>query len=281
MKALGSAATLVAGMVLMAGMSGPGWAAGVTADAAQSKADPSMRIAMAIIHKDIAPEDREEAAAATAAAAARSPVGAAEAEAEAGGLSDFIAHPDAEAILRPGIHIETAAASPAGILPTDEAPAETAAIPAEEVWTPSITDPNSPIPVAKPAEFAALPPPVHSIKVLARVDLSEQRLYLYVENQLVDTWPVSTGRGSYGTPTGQWNAQWLSRWHRSRKYNNAPMPFAVFFHGGYAVHATTDTGRLGRPASHGCVRLHPDNAATFFDLVQSYGKESTLVSIVR
>jgi hypothetical protein len=51
--------------------------------------------------------------------------------------------------------------------------------------------------------------------------------------------------------------------HRSRKYDNAPMPYAVFFNGGYAVHATFDLKRLGRPASHGCIRLHPENAAEF------------------
>ena len=59
------------------------------------------------------------------------------------------------------------------------------------------------------------------------------------------------------------------------------MPWAVFFNGGYAVHGTTDVRNLGRPASHGCIRLHPDNAKTFFRMVQSSGKESTLISVVR
>nr|CAA39313.1 unnamed protein product [Rhizobium leguminosarum] len=81
-------------------------------------------------------------------------------------------------------------------------------------------------------------------------------------------WKVSTARNGYVTPTGSWSAKWLSRDHRSRKYDNAPMPYAVFFNGGYAVHATFDLRRLGRPASHGCVRLHPDNAAQFFSLAR-------------
>ena len=59
------------------------------------------------------------------------------------------------------------------------------------------------------------------------------------------------------------------------------MPWSVFFHGGYAVHGTTAVRRLGRPASHGCVRLHPANAKIFYKLVQQNGKENTLVSIVR
>ena len=117
--------------------------------------------------------------------------------------------------------------------------------------------------------------------IVVRIDLSDQRMYIYLDEKLTYTFPVSSGRRHYGTPTGQWNAYMLSPQHRSRKYNNAPMPWAVFFNGGYAVHGTTDIRNLGRPASHGCIRLHPDNAKTFFRMVQTSGKESTLISIVR
>ncbi len=118
-------------------------------------------------------------------------------------------------------------------------------------------------------------------RVIARVDLSDQTMHVYVDNQLTQVWPVSTGRGSYRTPTGQWNAAWLSPRHRSRKYNNAPMPWSVFFYNGYAVHGTTDIGRLGSPASHGCVRLLTANAEVFYRLTQSYGLDQTLVSITQ
>jgi lipoprotein-anchoring transpeptidase ErfK/SrfK len=117
--------------------------------------------------------------------------------------------------------------------------------------------------------------------IVARIDLSDQTMHIYVGEKLEHVFKVSTGRGSYGTPTGKWNAYWLSPKHRSRKYNNAPMPWAVFFHEGYAVHGTTDIKRLGRPASHGCVRLHPDNAKLFYALVRKSGKENATVSIVR
>lgn len=117
--------------------------------------------------------------------------------------------------------------------------------------------------------------------LVARVDLSDQRMYVYVDEKLVYTFPVSSGRKGYGTPTGQWTAYWLSPKHRSRKYNDAPMPWAVFFNGGYAVHGTTDLRNIGRPASHGCIRLAPENAKTFFRLVEANGKESALISIVR
>ena len=117
--------------------------------------------------------------------------------------------------------------------------------------------------------------------VVARIDLSDQTMTVYVDEKLSYVFKVSTGRRGYGTPTGQWAAQWLSPRHRSKKYHDAPMPWSVFFHGGYAVHGTTEVRRLGRPASHGCVRLHPSNAKIFYKLVQENGKENTLVSIVR
>lgn len=124
--------------------------------------------------------------------------------------------------------------------------------------------------VEKPSDF-----------ILARVDLSDQKMYVYVDHKLEHVFTISSGRGSYRTPTGQWNAAWLSRYHRSRKYNNAPMPYSVFFYRGYAVHGTTDIRHLGSPASHGCIRLHPDNAKIFYSLVSENGKDNTLISVVR
>jgi hypothetical protein len=118
-------------------------------------------------------------------------------------------------------------------------------------------------------------------KVVARIDLSDQTMTVYVNEKLSYVFKVSTGRKGYGTPTGQWDAKWLSPRHRSKKYHNAPMPWSVFFHGGYAVHGTTEVRRLGRPASHGCVRLHPANAKIFYKLVKENGRENTLVSVVR
>jgi lipoprotein-anchoring transpeptidase ErfK/SrfK len=116
-------------------------------------------------------------------------------------------------------------------------------------------------------------------KLIASVDLSTQTMVVTQNGQVKYKWPVSTGRQGYSTPTGSYSAQWLSRNHRSRKYNNAPMPYAVFYHRGYAVHATYDTKRLGRPASHGCVRLAPENAAKFFALVQQVGNSNTRIVI--
>lgn len=89
-------------------------------------------------------------------------------------------------------------------------------------------------------------------------------------------WPVSTARRGYYTPTGTFHPYSLQPMHYSRKYDNAPMPHSIFFSGGYAIHATPHTGNLGRPASHGCVRLSPGNAATLYGIVRNDMEETTI-----
>lgn len=113
----------------------------------------------------------------------------------------------------------------------------------------------------------------------ARVDVSNQRMTVVVDGVPTYDWAVSTGRGGFDTPRGAFRAKWLARMHYSRKYHWSPMPWSVFFHGGYAVHGTSEIGRLGRPASHGCVRLHPSNAATLFSLVRARGTGSARIVI--
>jgi endonuclease YncB( thermonuclease family) len=115
--------------------------------------------------------------------------------------------------------------------------------------------------------------------VRAEVDLSTQSMTLVHQGRIVGQWPVSTARDGKITPTGVWTAKWLSRHHRSRRYNNAPMPYSVFYDGDYAIHGTYQTDRLGRPASAGCVRLDPEHAAVLFDLVRTEGPSNTLIVI--
>jgi lipoprotein-anchoring transpeptidase ErfK/SrfK len=81
-------------------------------------------------------------------------------------------------------------------------------------------------------------------------------------------WRVSTARKGYYTPTGTFHPYSLQLMHYSKKFDNAPMPHSIFFSGGYAIHATPHVGALGRPASHGCVRLSPSNAATLYSIVK-------------
>ena len=92
-------------------------------------------------------------------------------------------------------------------------------------------------------------------------------------------WPVSTGRSGYGTPSGVFRPQLMARSWFSRRYYNSPMPHAIFFHGGFAIHGSYEINRLGGPASHGCIRLHPENAATLYALVQQQGMSSTTIVV--
>lgn len=116
--------------------------------------------------------------------------------------------------------------------------------------------------------------------VTAKVDLSDQQMTVFVDGRLRYTWDVSTARRGKITPVGEYSAQFLSRYHRSSRYHNAPMPFSIFFHGNYAIHGTDQISRLGSPASAGCVRLHPDNASILFDLTKQVGNDNLHVKIV-
>ncbi len=107
-----------------------------------------------------------------------------------------------------------------------------------------------------PARPAA-PKPV-ATTLQADINLTTQQLTVTAGGKVLHVWPISSGRQGYETPRGSFRPQWAAKMHFSKKYDDAPMPHSVFFNGGIATHATQATGMLGRPASHGCVRLSPD-----------------------
>lgn len=129
--------------------------------------------------------------------------------------------------------------------------------------------------------LALLPGQALADRVLARISISSQTMTVYHEGRLLYTWPVSTAKAGKITPAGTFEPEFLSKNHRSRRYNNAPMPYAIFYDGNYAIHGTDQIKRLGKPASHGCVRLHPDNAKILFQMVKAEGMENTSVVIVQ
>src|SRR6478752_2258745 len=116
-----------------------------------------------------------------------------------------------------------------------------------------------------------------SADVLVNISKSSQRMSVLVAGTSWYNWAVSTGAKRYTTPIGVYKPQWLARKWFSKKYNNAPMPHSIFFHEGYAIHGTTEISRLGKIASHGCVRLHPENAAKLYELVQKQMATTRLV----
>lgn len=124
--------------------------------------------------------------------------------------------------------------------------------------------------------------------IWADVSKSAQRMYLYVNGELVDTFKISSGDKKHTTPnfdrrpSGPIFNKYSSKKYPGGNYNGfGNMPYVVFIEGGYALHGTT-TGnikKLGTIASHGCIRLHPDNAKIFNELVREAGIENTWVTV--
>lgn len=129
------------------------------------------------------------------------------------------------------------------------------------------------------AMFAVWTLPAGGVRaeIVITVDKARQQMFVVVDGEHRYTWPVSTGLG--GTPSGSYRAQSLSRYHRSTIFGNAPMPYAIFYSGHFAVHGTTAVAQLGNRASKGCVRLHPSNAAVLFALVKEQGTAHTRIII--
>ena len=117
-------------------------------------------------------------------------------------------------------------------------------------------------------------------EIVVNISKSQQRVAVIVNGSEAYRWPVSTGRRGYSTPSGVFHPQRLERHWYSRKYDNSPMPWSVFFHRGYAMHGTMEAYRLGHAASHGCVRLRPDHARTLFGLVKRAGANHTKIVVL-
>jgi lipoprotein-anchoring transpeptidase ErfK/SrfK len=118
-------------------------------------------------------------------------------------------------------------------------------------------------------------------RLVANVDISTQTMTVTYGGRVVNRWSVSTAGRGYRTPTGSYRPTRMHRMWYSQKYDNSPMPHAIFFRGGYAIHGTGSIKRLGTPASHGCVRLHPANAAKLYALVKQAGAGNTSIVIGR
>lgn len=113
-----------------------------------------------------------------------------------------------------------------------------------------------------------------------KIDKSTQRMSVSVDGVTRYVWSVSTGADGYNTPSGTFRPFRMEQDHRSDEWDNAPMPFSIFFtEQGHAIHGSYQTRSLGRPASHGCVRLAPQHAAKLYELVARAGLGNTSVSV--
>ncbi len=114
--------------------------------------------------------------------------------------------------------------------------------------------------------------------VVVYIDKTSQQMTVSLDNVETYRWPVSTGRAGYATPSGTYTATSMNEVWYSKEFDNAPMPHAIFFmKDGHAIHGTFEVKTLGKPVSHGCVRISPQNAAILYELVQENGLENTEV----
>lgn len=116
--------------------------------------------------------------------------------------------------------------------------------------------------------------------VLVTISKSQQRMSVAVDGAELYRWPVSTGRRGFATPSGNFHPVRLERHWYSRQYEMTPMPWSMFFFRGYAVHGTMEAHNLGHAASHGCVRLRPDHAATLFSLMHKQKPAATRIVVL-
>lgn len=117
-------------------------------------------------------------------------------------------------------------------------------------------------------------------KVDITIDKDNQQMTVAVDGVTRYHWPVSTGIPSRETPNGSFRAFRMEEDHYSKEFDDAPMPHSIFFTKvGHAIHGTDSVGRLGTPASHGCVRLSRQNASTLYALVQEQGVLNTTVTL--
>jgi lipoprotein-anchoring transpeptidase ErfK/SrfK len=114
--------------------------------------------------------------------------------------------------------------------------------------------------------------------ILINIDKTKQQMTVFLDGVESYNWPVSTGKAGYSTPSGTFTALSMNEVWYSKEWDNAPMPHAIFFmKDGHAIHGSYEVKHLGKPASHGCVRISPQNATTLYSLVEKTGLKNTQV----
>lgn len=128
---------------------------------------------------------------------------------------------------------------------------------------PALAAPTAPTPASDGTDPASALP--CETTATACVSISDQKAWLTDDegHVLRGPVPITTGATGYETPTGAFHVTWKDRYHVSREYDHAQMPYSVFFAPGEALHG----GSLQRQSA-GCVHLDPDDAKAFFNNMQ-------------
>ncbi len=117
-------------------------------------------------------------------------------------------------------------------------------------------------------------------RLVITVNKASQKLTVSLDGDTLYRWPISTGARGYDTPSGKYRPFRMEKDHFSNEWDDAPMPHSIFFTDrGHALHGSYHIKSLGRRASHGCVRIHPDNAAKLFALVGKTGMSNTQIVV--
>jgi lipoprotein-anchoring transpeptidase ErfK/SrfK len=148
---------------------------------------------------------------------------------------------------------------------------------------PSPAQPKAGAPATQSGSASAKPgsePPAKQpgSQILVNIDKAQQEMTVFINGIEHYSWPISTGRRGYSTPSGSYTASSMNDIWYSKEWDNAPMYNAIFFtKKGHAIHGTDEEKFLGKPASHGCVRVSRANAKTLFALVKTNGLSNTQV----
>ena len=151
------------------------------------------------------------------------------------------------------------------------------------------------VPAAAPAQHQLRSAPVSAARPLTttlrlEADLAERTLYVWAGDSLVHLVPVAVGKPGHATPTGSftidrviWNPGWVppeAPWARGKRVrgprdaDNPMQAVKIFFREpDYYIHGTNRPETVGSAASHGCLRMRPEDAAELARLVMEHGGE--------
>jgi len=154
--------------------------------------------------------------------------------------------------------------------------------PSTESAPPQAAEQAKPNPAGQPephsAEAASETPNPAGSQIVINIDKSQQQMTVFIDGVEKYSWPVSTGKRGYSTPSGSYTPTSMNEVWYSKQWDNAPMPHAIFFmKDGHAIHGSYEVKTLGKAVSHGCVRIAPKNAILLYDLVKTNGMQNTKV----